>query len=204
MVRRSVAVALGIVCIILAAGLGIAIFMSYSITTSSSVTNLQNQLNQLQDTYDSYVASHNHNDSEYNSLQSTYYDYVIIHGWTDSEYNALQDQVSDLTSTLSLGKSTVWVNNQTISQPASSYTTWNFSASYAGYVSIWIQSSNVSGTHVKAIYSAYGVNLNQEIVVSAGNPATFPILPASNIQIEVGNDNLVNGATETVTITYYY
>lgn len=204
MVRRSVAIALGIICIILVAALGVVTYMGYSPTTTNSVTSLQNQLNQLQDTHNSYVANHHHTDSEYDSSQSTYNSYVSTHGHTDSEYNALQDQVSDLTSALNLSKSTVWVNDQTISQPASSYTVWTVSASYAGYVSVWVQSSSVPGTHVKAIYSSHGVSFNQEIVVSAGYTANFPILPSSSIQIEVGNGNLINGATETVTITYHY
>lgn len=204
MVRRSVAIALGIVCIILVAALGVVTYMGYSPTITNSVTSLQNQLNQLQDTYNSYVASHHHTDSEYDSLQSTYNSYVSTHSHTDSEYNALQNQVSDLTNTLNLGKSTVLVNDQTVSQPASSYTVWTFSANYAGYVSVWVQTSTVGGTHVKAIYSSHGVSFNQEIVVSAGDTAVFPILPSSSIQVQVGNGNLLNGATETVTITYYY
>jgi len=206
MVRRSVAIALGIICIILVTALGAVTYMGYSPTTTNSVTSLQNQINQLQDTYNNYVASHHHIDSEYDSLQSTYNSYVSTHRHSDSEYDALQNQVSDLTNTLNLGKSTVWVNDQTISQPASSYTYWTpaFSASYAGYVSVWVQSSSVAGTHVKAIYSSHGVSFNQEIVVNAGDTAVFPILPSSDIQIEVGNGNLINGATETVTITYHY
>jgi predicted PurR-regulated permease PerM len=146
MVRRSVAVTIGIVCIIVAAALGVVAYLSYS----------------------------------------------------------LQNQVSDLTSTLNLGKSTVVVDDQTISQPANSYTVWTFSASYAGYVSVLVQSSSVAGTHVKAIYSSNGVSFNQEIVVNAGHTANFPVLPSSSIQIEVGNGDLFNGATETVTITYNY
>jgi hypothetical protein len=126
-----------------------------------------------------------------------YSNYVGDHHHTDEDYAIYYNIVN-------LADSIVWVNDQTISQPASSFTVWTFSASYAGYVSILVQSSTVAGTHVKVIYSAYGVNFNQEIVVNAGDTAVFPILPSSNIQVEVGNGNLVNGATETVTATYHY
>jgi hypothetical protein len=86
-----------------------------------------------------------------------------------------------------------------------SYTYWTFSASYAGYVSVYVQSSTSGATYVEVIYSAYGVSYDNQIGVgSGGYSVTFPILPSSNIEIGVGNSNLINGATETVTITYYY
>lgn len=122
----------------------------------------------------------------------------------NSQIASLNSQISDLQSIVNLQKSTVWVNDQTISQQASSYTVWTVSANYAGYVAVYVESSTVAGTHVRVIYSLNGVSFNQEIVVNAGDSANFPILPSSNIQVEVGNGNILNGATETVTITYYY
>jgi hypothetical protein len=193
MVRRSVAIALGIICIILVAGLGMALFIGYAPTSGS-----------LQTTYNNYVADHHHTDEDYNQAQTNYQNeqslyntYVADHSHTDEEYNTI-------TNIANLQASTVWVNDQTVSQPASSYTVWTVSASYAGYVSILVQSSSVAGTHVEAIYSSNGVNFNQEITVSAGDTATFPILPSSSIQIGVGNGSILNGATETVTVTYHY
>ena len=112
-------------------------------------------------------------------------------------------QVSNLTNIVNLAKSTIWVNSQTISQPANSYTYWNISASYAGYVSVNVQSSTTTNTYVEVVYSSHGVNYDNKIVVGTSGTAVFPILPAS-IEVRVGNTNLINGATETVTITYYY
>ena len=57
-VRRSVATALGIICIILAAGL-IGVFAYYTIT-----------INNQSAKYNDYVLSHNHTDSDYNSLST--------------------------------------------------------------------------------------------------------------------------------------
>jgi predicted PurR-regulated permease PerM len=59
MVSRSVAVALGIICIILVAGLGVVLFIGFSPTSGS-----------LQTTYNDYVNDHHHTDEEYNSLQN--------------------------------------------------------------------------------------------------------------------------------------
>jgi len=146
----------------------------------------------LNTTYQNYVATHSHSNAEYDA-------YVANHHHTDAEYNNLSDIVN-------LVKSTVWVDDQTISQPAHSYTTWTpvFSASYAGYVSVWVQTSTTTNTYVQVIYSAYGVNYDQQITVGTGGTAVFPILPCLDIEIRVGNVNLLTGATETVTITYHY
>jgi predicted PurR-regulated permease PerM len=126
--------------------------------------------------YDSYIANHHH---------------------TDEEYNDLNDIVN-------LAKSTTWIDHHTISQPASSYTYWTFSANYAGYVSVQVHSSTTDNTYVRVIYSSHGVNYDNQIIVGASGTAVFPLLPSSSIEIRVGNSNWLNGATETVTIVYCY
>jgi hypothetical protein len=134
-VRRSVAIALGIACIILVAALGVVTFMGYSQTATNSVPSLQSQINQLQSwldgnktllsqtqtwlegnitdynsrisdlqneiaslnsTYNDYVASHQHTNSDHNSLQSTYNNYVNDHGYTSEQYQNLQTQITNL------------------------------------------------------------------------------------------------------------
>lgn len=131
-VGRNVAIALGIICLILIAALGVVAYMSYSPTTG-----LQSQLNQLQDTYNTYVASHHHTDSEYDSL--------------NSQNTNLQNQVNDLTSTLNLAKSEVWVTSQTVSQPAGTYNFWTHSTTYAGYVRVSVESSTTDKTYIEVL-----------------------------------------------------
>ena len=121
-----------------------------------------------------------------------------------AQITSLQNQISDLTSIVNLAKSTVWVNNQIVNQPHNSYTFWTFSASYAGYVSVNVQTSTTDKTYVQVIYSSHGVSYNNQIGVGTGGKVVFPILPSSSIEIRVGNTNWISGATETVTITYYY
>jgi hypothetical protein len=132
-------------------------------------------------------------------------DYTSIISGKDSTINSLNSQVSSLKSIVGLSNSTTWVSEQTVSQGAGSYSTWTFSASYSGYVSVYVEISNVSDTNVEVIYFAYGVSFHQTQVVSEGNNiAFFPILPCSDITVGVGNGSILSGATETVTITYYY
>jgi hypothetical protein len=213
MVSRNVAIALGIICIILIAGLGGA--MAYYVSTHSHTdsdynslstqnTNLQNQLAGNITAYNNYVSDHSYTNEQYQNEVTAYQNeanqyksYVNDHHHTDEDYANVNDIAN-------LVDSTVWVNDQTISQPAGAYTVWTLSASYAGYVAVWVQSSTVSGTHIEVTYSAYGVSFDQTQVISAGDTAAFPILPCSDITVGVGNGNIIGGATETVTITYYY
>jgi hypothetical protein len=122
----------------------------------------------------------------------------------NAQTTLLNAQISNLTNIVNLAKSTVWVNNQTITQPSYHYTSWTKSASYAGYVSVNVQSSTTSNTYVEVIWSAYSGGYDNRTTVGASGTAVFPVLPSSTIEIRVGNTNLLNGATETVTVTYYY
>lgn len=136
------------------------------------------------------------------------------------QISSLSSKVSDLTDTLNMGKSTILVNNQTVSQTADNYTSWMFnyeppyeiskliepwplpswSIKYAGILWVTVRSST-NKTYVRAIYAGWFDS--QEDVGTTGG-AIFPVFPSGNIEIRVGNTNTTENATETVTITYYY
>ncbi len=212
---RILVIALGIICIILAVGLVGAVANYTSIISgkdniiaskdsqigslNSENTNKDNTISSLNSqitTKDNTIASLNSEvaskDSQISSL--------------NSQVSSLQNQVNNLNDIVNLAQSAVWIDDQTISQPAGSYTYWTpaFSASYAGYVSVWVQTSTTTNTYVRVIYTAYGIHYDQQIGVGTGGTAVFPLLPCSSIDIRVGNTNLINGATETITITYHY
>jgi hypothetical protein len=130
--------------------------------------------------------------------------YVEFHHHHNSEFDDLQMQLRELNDTLNLKKSTVWVDNQTISQSASDYTSWTFSPSYAGYLEIWLSSATTSNTYVEVLVpSGYGVPPIR-INLTAEHEENFPVLPFAPVEIRVGNTNTVGNATETVTVTYHY
>jgi cell division protein FtsL len=193
-VGRTVAIALGIICIILVVGLvgAIANYTSIINGKDDTITTKNSQIADKDNTISSLNSQVSSKDSQISSLTT--------------QNTNLQNQVTDLTNNVNLAKSTVWVNSQTISQTASSYTYWSpaFSASYAGYVSVNVQTSTTTNTYVRVIYYSHGVSYDNQISVGTGGTAVFPILPSSSIDIRVGNTNLFNGATETVTITYHY
>jgi hypothetical protein len=120
--------------------------------------------------------------------------------------------ITNLTNTVNLAKSSVWVYNQTISQSEDSWTNWTIRANYAGYISVHFYRSNIFNPSAKVVYSYHGINYNQTL---EGTTEVFPVMP-TNIEISVGNGPhatfypignwtlpivIVN---ETVTITYYY
>jgi hypothetical protein len=177
-VGRNVAIALGIICIILVVGF------------TGAVTNYMSIIKGKDDTIASLNSQITDKDNTISSLNSS--------------ITNLENQVDNLNSIINLQKSTVWVDDQTVSQPAGSYTHWTVSASYAGYVSVWVQTSTTDNTYVRVIWSSHGVNYDESITVGVSGTAVFPVLPTSSIEIRVGNSNWFSGATETVTIIYYY
>jgi TolA-binding protein len=232
-VSRTVAIALGIICIVLAVGLvgAVALYSSQindkdnTITTENSqladkdsqISNLQTWLNgnktllagtiiwlNPNKTLLSQTQTHlQGNLTEITSLNSQIASLQSQISYLNSQVTSLQNQISNLNAILNLQDSTIWVNSQTISQPASSYSELGATADYAGYVWVNVQSSTTTNTYVEVIWSAYGVSYDNTITVGTSGTACFPILPTW-IEVRIGNTNLVNGASETVTITYYY
>jgi len=132
----------------------------------------------------------------------------------DNTITNLQNQVNDLNNTLNLAKSTVWVNNQTISQPQNSWSNWTFRADYAGYVSVQVHNSTILNPLADVVYSYHDINYDQQTKVGTIEGVAFPIMPSS-IEIRVGNSPsiviynasgvpILVTVTETVAITYYY
>ena len=119
---------------------------------------------------------------------------------------------------MNLSKSVVWANQLSVSQSANSYSSLTFNATYAGYVSIYVESGEIwvftdvpilieVYAYVRVIYSAYGVHYDNQVNVGTAGTAVFPVLPCSNIEIRIGNINTnLYGldASERVTIVYHY
>jgi hypothetical protein len=106
-----------------------------------------------------------------------------------------------------LGKSSVMVDSATTSQGAGAYTSWTFAIGYAGYVSVQLLNfgpTRTDAASVEVYYLSHGVNYDNKVWIHVGETAVFPVLPTSNLEVRVGNGYVLNGATETVTMTYYY
>lgn len=133
----------------------------------------------------------------------------------NSQVADLQDQVNSLNGTVNIADGTLW-NRTSLFQLGSNYTSWTFSASYAGYVSVKVFQAlfirpTLNNAYARVIYTAYIVNYDDQISLGNGGTAVFPILPSSNITIIVGNNdpilavgNLTPKYLFDVMIAYYY
>jgi hypothetical protein len=163
----------------------------------TQISSLNAQITQLQTWLFGNITAYQNEVTLYNT-------YVADHHYTDENYENVYSLYQGLSNIANLTVSTVWVSNQTISQSAGAYTSWTESVNYAGYVSITVLSSTTSSTYANVVYSAYGVSYDNPISVGTNGTAYFPVLPSLSITVEVGNGNVVSGATETVTIIYHY
>jgi hypothetical protein len=199
MVSRSLAIALGIICIVLIAGL----FGAMAYYAMNTIIN------------------------------TTYNDYVSTHGHTDSDYDSLNSQNTILNNIVNLNSSTVWVNDQTITQAAGNYTSWEFSAANAGFVLINIEHPTIDNiTYIRVINNvdlllgssdeylgpihAYKHDNQINALPGYSFDYAFPVLPNTyeyhfvmpqeipDLEIRIGNTKTVGNATLTVTITYWY
>jgi prefoldin subunit 5 len=164
---------------------------------NNQITILQNQLSNLNG------STLQDKDNQINSLNIQISGLNSQIGILNNQTANLQNQVSNLTDIANLKLAQYWLVSQTVSQTALSASSWNFSASYAGYVWVNVESSTTSSTYIEVKYSSLGVYYDNKVDVGSGGPVTFPVLPGT-IEIMVGNSNPTDGATEIVTATYYY
>ena len=124
-----------------------------------------------------------------------------------SRISSLNSKLNDLNYNINLAKSTEWVENQIVSQPAGAYSSWVFQAQYAGYIAVWLF-SDTNETYLRVIYTSRVMSLisyDNQVNVGTNDTVLFPILPSNGIEIRVGNNNALNNATETIAyIKYYY
>ncbi len=215
MVRRSVAVALGVICVVVIAGL-IGAFAYYvydknntisSLNSqisqlNSNATNLQNQNNQLQTQLNGNVSQNANLQGQNNQLQTwldgnktDYQNYMNSHSHSDTDYNQLQ-------SIANLGEQQSILNQYTINQGASTHVSVaSMQASYAGYLHISL-TSTTSNAYVIVEYWFQGRLFSVTQTIGTSGDAYFLLMP-STVTIYAGNANYLNGATDTITATYY-
>jgi len=182
--RLGLGIVIGLIIGLVIAGIPAAYFyMNYS-SLNSKYTTLESNYTSLQ--------------SQYSSLQSQY-------SSLQSQFSSLNSQYSSMQSIVSLSQTETFVNSQEIHQPPGYYTYYTFNISYAGYITVDVSSSTISNTWVEIVgYSSNGISYSSgQIAVGYSGTVSYPVLPGT-VQVEIGNSNFLNGATETVTITYTY
>jgi hypothetical protein len=203
---RTLAIALGLACIVLAAGLvgSIAVFMPQIADRDSTISSMNSTISSMNST----ISSMNR---EIQAFQTTITQIMLNQSGSGTSGNAtdeiayLNSTISALTSIIYLNESAYLVANQLVSLDADANTTVfteNVGLYYAGYVTVDVQ-SNSTTTYVQVVYSYHGVNYDNTITVGTSGTAAFPVLP-SPLVIILGNTETVDTVDATVTATYYY
>src|SRR5271157_3902918 len=144
-VSRNVAIALGIICIILVASLAGTIAILDS--RDSTISSLQN------------------------------------------ENTTLQRQADELNGIANLSGIELWQWGANVSISPASHSSWNFSAGYAGYLIVLVNSSqnSTSDIYVRVAWS-YKEVVDYDSTTNGG-VVKCPILPCPNVMITVGNSD---------------
>ncbi|QIW23780.1 hypothetical protein EWF20_06160 [Sulfolobus sp. S-194] len=97
------------------------------------------------------------------------------------------------------------VNYTSISQPAGQYTEYTFTLNYPGYIKVIVYSSTTTKTYIQITgYSIQGISYTSgQVDVGDSGNLSYPVLPGS-VKVDIGNYNLINGATEQIEIIYVY
>jgi cell division protein FtsB len=204
-VRRSVVIALGIVCIILIACLGGT--MAYYTLTMDDKDNAIASKN-------SQIASLNSEVLQLNTNATNLQNQIDT---LRSNVTSLQNQVSNLTDALNLSRSTIvpiaqarkiWYYGILRIVPPLELTMLDENAPYAGYVSVeaaLIQSNGTISIDVEGS-SDFNHLYTHSIDLGSSGTAIFPV-PPSNMSIYFYDLQLrspVSSEIANVTITYYY
>ena len=188
---RTMVIALGMICIVLVAGLvgAIAVYMPM-------VNSLESQIAEKDNTILSLTSQVLSLTSQVSSLQDSL-------NQSNTSIVALQQAILYYRSIIYLNESGYLFATQTLTQNANTSTiVYNNMLEYAGCVSVAVESSS-NTTYAQVIYSSYGVNYDHNVTVGTSGTAVFPVLPGE-IMVGVGNTELVDNVTATVTALYRY
>jgi len=194
-VGRTVVIVLGVICIVLSAGL-IGVLAAY-LPIANSISSLNSQIAAQNATITSQQ-------QQIVALQNSLSQQTENQADKDAKIAELNNYAGELQNLLWLNASSTLVQNQAVDLQANeNVSVWNDVVGYAGYMVVEVQSSS-NTTFANVVYStAYGVNYDEKVVVGTGGVAAFPVLPGL-IDVRVGNTETSSSVSATVTARYHY
>lgn len=201
-VGRTVALALGLVCVLLAAGLVgvLAVYLSGGASSAEidklkteneglkgNLTSLTNQVFNLQ-----------------NSLSQANTNLENLRTEYESAIAESNEAYLSLLNLLNLNVSMPILLNQAVQLEAGANTTLfnDFFAEYAGYFTVQVTSSS-NTTYAQVLYSYLGFNFDDVVTVGESGTAAFAVLPGI-IEVRLGNTEPATAVTATVAVRYVY
>lgn len=194
---RRVIVAMAVVCMALLAGLvgTLAFYIS-------TINELNFQVAKKDETISSLNSQLTEKDYAISSLNSQISALQNTLASKDSQINWLNSTILSLYNCLYLNVSALLVNTSIDQDANSSTIIWNDVLPFAGYITVYVQSSS-NTTYVKLSYTYHEVYYQNCITVGTNGAAAFPVLPAL-VEISVGNTDTISTVTTLIMAIYYY
>lgn len=201
---RTAVIALGVICIVLAAGLigAIATYTPMVSDLQSQVANKNSTITSLNSTVTSLNSTVTSLSSQISSLNSQI---ASLKNSLNESQSYYEEIITDYYEKLSLGQYGYLVNNINLTQDAGAVTAvWTGHVEYAGYVVINAEStSNTTCASVAYSLSSRGTNFDYNATVGTSGTTVFPVLPGE-LTVGIGNTETANAVNATVTAVYYY
>ena len=208
-VNRTAAIAVAIICIILAASLVsvIAVYLPMVNNLNSQITEKNTEIADL----NSEISTLN---SQVSSLQASDAQNKGTIQQLNNTVQNLRDLIDNLDAQIEADLNIIYLNASgylleptTLSQDANSSTILTLYADqleYAGLVRVDVQSTS-NTTYAQVIYSSFGVNYDQNVIVGLSGAAYFPVLPGI-VAVSIGNTEPTGSdpVNSTVSVLYYY
>lgn len=208
-VGRTVVIVLGLICVVLAAGLVGVLTVYLSGSTNASEINseisslkaentaLKGNMTSLTNQYSSLHYSLSQANADLESLRANNTD-------LQANYTDLQDYTKYLENLLSLNVPEILYNQADQIEAGANVTVFNGNIDVAGYFTVQVASDSNS-TFVQVIFSyvfSYGsINFNNTVVVGKSGTAAFPVLPGI-VTVNVGNSELTDAVNVTTRLAY--
>ena len=173
-------------------------------TYKSQISTLQSQLSSANAQVASLQSQLSSANAQVASLQSQLSSANAQVASLQSQLSSANAQVASLQSIVSLSKSQTLVNMLTVNQgPGEISLVVSFQADYAGYIVVSGTSTTNSGyISVLDTWPNYPFN-GYSYEFGTGMNRTILVMPGT-VRVSFGNGNTSNGATATLTVTYYY
>jgi hypothetical protein len=122
----------------------------------------------------------------------------------DNQIAELKSKIVDLNSILNLNETEIVVENYAINQGANSASTVKQqSYPYSGYLIVY-GTSTTSNAYVKLEYWFNGTLYSFTQMLGTSGELFFSIPKTDSATVYTGNTNVVDGATETLTVVYHF
>ena len=204
--RNITAIALSVICIVLAASLVVTIAFQPNKGTDQQATidNLEQQIAALQLQLNQTV-----NPASYLAQIASLQSQLSYYQDLNASLAEVSTTITNYEQLLALQKSSIIYVRQTLTQNPNSVTTiYTGSTIYAGYVVVQVAASNANSTYAQVLYTFGETNFNYNQTIGTTGTAIFPVLPSltdNSFIVSVGNTQTdITNATTTVTATFYY